>query len=66
MVARLVTELKRANAIGEPGRFIRTSPGYYSLVKWMGTGLPYQISKHNREVRKRVDVSVDGFDSSSI
>ena len=54
MIARLVTELKRANAIGEPGRFIRTSPGYYSLVKWMGIGLPYQISKHNREVRKKL------------
>ena len=54
MNAQLVTELKRAKACGEPGRFIRTSPGYYSLVKWMGTGLPYQISKHNREVRKKL------------
>jgi restriction system protein len=54
MNAQLVTELKRAKASGEPGRFIRTSPGYYSLVKWMGTGLPYQISKHNREIRKKL------------
>ena len=54
MIARLVTELKRANSSGEPGRFIRTSLGYYSLVKWMGIGLPYQISKHNREVRKEL------------
>lgn len=54
MNAQLVTELKRAKARDEPGRFVRTSPGYYSLVKWMGTGLPYQISKHNREIRKKL------------
>lgn len=54
MNAQLVTELKRAKASGEPGRFVRTSPGYYSLVKLMGTGLPYQISKHNREIRKKL------------
>ena len=28
--------------------------GYYSLVEWMGTGLPYQICKHNREIRKKL------------
>jgi len=38
MNAQLVTDLKRTKASGEPGRFVRTSPGYYSLVKWMGTG----------------------------
>ncbi len=54
MNAQLVTELKRAKASGEPGRFVRTSPGYYSLVKWMGIGLPYQISKQNREIRKQL------------
>lgn len=54
MNAQLVTELKRSKVSGEPGRFVRTSPGYYSLVKWMGTGLPYQISEHNREIRKEL------------
>ena len=54
MIARLVTELKRTNVSSEPGRFIRTSPGYYSLVKWMSIGLQNQISKHNREVRKKL------------
>jgi restriction system protein len=54
MNAQLVTDLKRAKASGEPGRFIRISPGCYSLVKWMRTGLPYQISKHNYEVRKQL------------
>ena len=54
MNAQLVTELKRAKASGEPGRFVRTSPGYYSLAKWMETGLPHQISKHNREIRKKL------------
>jgi len=54
MNAQLVTELKRARVRGEPGRFLRTSPGCYSLTKWMGIGLPYQISKHNREVRKKL------------
>lgn len=54
MNAQLVTEFKRTKASGEPGRFIRTSPGYYSLVKWLGTSLLYQISKHNREVREKL------------
>ena len=43
MNAQLVTELKREKASGEPGRFVRTSPGYYSLVKWRGTGLPLSL-----------------------
>lgn len=54
MNAQLVTDLKRAKAKGEPGRFVRTSPGHFSLVKWMGTGLPYQISKHNRDIHKKL------------
>jgi len=54
MNAQLVTDLKRTKTNGEPGRFIRTSPGCYSLVKWMGSGLPYEISKHNREVKKKL------------
>lgn len=54
MNAQLVTDLKRAKASDEPGRFARPSPGCYGLLKWMGTGLPYQISKHNREIRKKL------------
>ncbi len=54
MNAQLVIELKRAKTSGEPGRFVRVSPGYYSLVKWLETGLPSQISKHNRGVRKKL------------
>jgi len=54
MNAQLITELKRVKASGEPGRFVRTSPGCYSLVKWKETGLPYQISQHNREIRKKL------------
>ena len=54
MNAQLVTELKRAKASGDPERFVRTSPGYYSLAKSIGTGLPYQISKHNQQVRKKL------------
>ena len=54
MNAQLVTDMKRVRAKGEPGRFVRTSPGCYSLVEWGGTGLPYQISKHNQEVRKKL------------
>ena len=50
--AQLVTELKRVKASGEPGNFVRSSPGYYGLAKWMGTGLSAQILKHNREVHK--------------
>lgn len=54
MNAQLVTELKRAKASGEPGRFVRTSPGCYGLVKWMGIGLTYQITNHNREIKKKL------------
>ena len=54
MNAQLVTELKRAKASGGPGRFIRTSPGHYSLVRWTGTGLPQQIAKHNRKIRNKL------------
>ena len=54
MNAQLLTELKRAKARGEPGRFVRTSRGYYGLVKWVGTGLPQQIIKHNRKIRERL------------
>ena len=54
MNAQLLTEIKRAKASGEPGRFVRISRGYYSLVKWIGTGLPQQISKHNRKIRDRL------------
>ena len=66
MNAQLVTDLKRAKAKGEPGRFVRTSPGHFSLVKWMGTGLPYQISKHNRDIHKKVTFSFNEFKPSSI
>ena len=54
MNAQLVTELKRTKASGEPRRLIRTTPEYYNLVKWVGIGLQHQISKHNREVRRKL------------
>ena len=54
MNAKLWAEIRRAKARGELGRFERTSRGYYSLVKWMGTGLAQQIFKHNRKIRERL------------
>ncbi len=54
MNAQLVTELKRNKARGETGVFMRTSPGHYGLVKWIGTGIPYQISQQNKEVKKKL------------
>ncbi len=53
MNAQLVSELNQGKA-GELGRFTRTSPGHYGLVKWVGTGLSHQISKHNKEVKKKL------------
>ena len=53
MNAQLWAEFKRAKARGELGRFECTSRGFYSLVRWVGTGLPQQISKHNRKIRKK-------------
>ena len=37
MIAQLGIEIKRAKNRGELGRFVHTSPGHYSLVKWKGT-----------------------------
>ena len=54
MNAQLVTEIKRNKVSGEPGRFLRTSPGCYSLVKWNGVGLSYEIYKHNHEIKKKL------------
>ena len=54
MNAKMWAEIRRAKARGELGRFEHTSRGYYSLVKWMGTGLAQQISKHNRKIRKKL------------
>ncbi|MDD2599829.1 MAG: HTH domain-containing protein [Kiritimatiellae bacterium] len=54
MNAQLVTDIKRSQSKGELGRFVRTSPAYYSLIEWGETGLPYEISKHNKEVRKKL------------
>ena len=54
MNAQLVTELKRTKASGKPARFIRSSPGHFSLVKWMRTDLPSQITTHNKEISKKV------------
>lgn len=58
MNAQLVTEIKQAKTSGEPGRFIRTSPGHYSLIEWNGRGLPSQIQKHNNDIRKRLLVEI--------
>ncbi len=54
MNARLVTKIKQAKISEKPGQFIRTSSGYYSLAEWIGIGLLEQISKHNREVKKKL------------
>ena len=54
MNAQLVTELKRSKSSGDPGRFVRMFPGCFSLVKWMETGLQHQISKHHKEIRKKL------------
>ena len=54
MSALLSTEIKRANSKGTTGRFTRISRGNYGLVKWVGTGLLQQISRHNRDIRKKL------------
>jgi len=60
MNAQLGNELKRAKARGELGRFECTSRGFYSLVRWVGTGLSQQISKHNRKIlKKRLSLLMD-------
>lgn len=54
MNAQLITDIKRAKAIGEPGRFVRASRGMYGLSKWIQIGLPGQIKKHNKVVQKKL------------
>ena len=54
MNARLVVDIKKSKASGEPGRFIRTSPGHFSLAKWTDTGMAHEISEHNQKIRKQL------------
>ena len=54
MNANLLVNIKKSKASGEPGRFIRTSPGHYGLAKWTETGLAHEISEHNQKIRKQL------------
>jgi restriction system protein len=54
MNAQLVTDIKRAEAMGMESRFSRTSRGYYALTAWVGKELPKKIALHNEEVRKKL------------
>ena len=54
MSAQLTTEIKRTDAKGRTGRFTRISRGNYGLVEWTGIELLQQISRHNREIQRKL------------
>ena len=51
MYAVILTDIKRMNKRGEQPRFL-LAKGMISLSKWHGRGLHYDISEHNRKIRK--------------
>ncbi len=58
MGAQIYTAIKRAQRRGEQPHFVQHGKCVFSLSKWMGHGLPYEIEQHNRQVlqalRKRL------------
>jgi len=52
MGAQLYTSIKRAQRRGEEPRFVQHARGVFGLGKWMGHGLAFQITQHNKEVRQ--------------
>jgi restriction system protein len=52
MGAQLYTSIKRAQRRGEQPRFVQHARGVFGLGKWMGHGLAYQITQHNKQVRQ--------------
>ena len=52
MYASVLQEIKRTDAKGERPRFVKHGRGYLGLTEWMGTGLAFQIEKHNIRVRE--------------
>lgn len=52
MAAQLYTTIKRAQRRGEQAKFVQHGRGMFGLGKWMGQGLAYQITQHNKQVRQ--------------
>ena len=52
MYAQILTDIQRSEKRGEQPRFVKHGKGMVSLSKWYGRGLHFDISEHNRKIRK--------------
>lgn len=67
MYSQLIREIRRSELRGEQSRFVKHGGGLVSLSKWMGSGLAFEIEKHNKKVRKELqkrllDMEWDAFE----
>lgn len=67
MYSQLIREIRRSELRGEQSRFVKHGGGLVSLSKWMGSGLVFEIEKHNKKVRKELqkrllDMEWDAFE----
>lgn len=54
LYAQILTEIKRQRARDETPRFAKHGRGYVGLSQWLGSGLAYDIARHNQEVQRRL------------
>lgn len=54
LYAQILTEIKRQRARDETPRFVKHGRGYVGLSQWLGSGLAYDIARHNQEVKRRL------------
>lgn len=54
MYSQLIREIRRSELRGEQSRFVKHGRGLFSLSKWRGSGLAFEIEKHNKKVRKEL------------
>ncbi len=52
MYTQIITAINRQQKRGEQPRFIQYGQGLIGLSTWMGRGLNFQISDHNKQIRK--------------
>ena len=54
LYSQIITEIKRQEKNKKTPRFVQYGAGMVGLRKWMGEGLAFQIEKHNRDIRKKL------------
>lgn len=67
LYAQILTEIKRQRARDEVPRFVKHGRGLVGLSQWLGSGLAYEIARHNQEVQRALlgrlrEMSPDAFE----